>query len=66
MYRTNYGQIAGVCQSIANYFNLDVTLIRILFVILIFTPFPIFWTYLLMWILIPLKNNDEKNSTENY
>jgi phage shock protein PspC (stress-responsive transcriptional regulator) len=53
MFRPKTGGLAGVCQAIGNYFEVDTTLIRLIFIILIFTPFPIFLIYLLMWILIP-------------
>lgn len=53
LYRGNEGIIGGVCEGLGNYFNIDDNLIKILFVILIFTPFPIILTYLLLWITIP-------------
>jgi len=47
--------IAGVCGGLAEYFNIDETLIRLVVVILtIFTAgFPIIITYILAWIIIP-------------
>lgn len=57
MYRPKSSEIGGVCQALSDYFGIDESLIRIIFIILIFTPFPIIFTYLLMWILIPLQNN---------
>lgn len=57
MYRPKSSEIGGVCQALSDYFGIDESLIRIIFIILIFTPFPIILTYLLMWILIPLQNN---------
>jgi phage shock protein PspC (stress-responsive transcriptional regulator) len=53
LYRGNERIIGGVCQGLGNYFNIDDNLIKILFVILMFTPFPIILTYLLLWISIP-------------
>lgn len=50
LYRAKSSTIAGVCKGLGNYFNIDDSLIRILFVILVFTPFPIILTYLLLWI----------------
>ena len=59
MFRPKSCEIAGVCEGIGNYFNIDETLIRILFIVLVFTPFPIILTYLLLWITIPQeKSND--------
>lgn len=51
LYRSNSGIIGGVCGGLGNYFNIDDSLIRILFVVLIFTPFPIIFTYLLLWVI---------------
>jgi len=53
LYRSESPTIGGVCGGIGHYFNIDETLIKILFVILMFTPFPIILTYLLLWIIIP-------------
>jgi len=53
LYRSNSGIIGGVCEGLGTYFNFDSTLIKILFVILLFTPFPIIFTYLLLWISFP-------------
>lgn len=46
-------KIAGVCSGLANYFNVDVTLIRVLLI-----TFTIFWgvgliAYLVAWIAMP-------------
>ena len=51
--RKRNGTIAGVCSGLSNYFNIDETLVKIIFFILLFTPFPIFWTYIILWILLP-------------
>lgn len=56
MYRPKSSEIGGVCQALSDYFGIDESLIRIVFIILIFTPFPIIITYLLMWITIPREN----------
>lgn len=46
--------LAGVCAGLANFFGLDVSLIRILFALLtIFTAFAGIPIYLIMWIIIP-------------
>ena len=51
--RREHGEIGGVCGGIGDYFNIDETVIRVLFLIGIFTPFPTIFTYLLLWIFIP-------------
>ena len=50
--RTNR-KLAGVCGGLAQYFNADATLIRVLFVILALLGGPGLVIYLLMWILVP-------------
>ena len=46
-------KIAGVCAGIANYFEVDVTVIRILFLVgLICCSFG-FWVYLIVWLVAP-------------
>jgi phage shock protein C len=50
--RTNR-KLAGVCAGLAQYFNADATLIRVLFVVLALLGGPGIVIYLLMWILVP-------------
>ena len=58
-----HGEIAGVCKGLSEYFNIDESIIRIIFVVLVFTPFPIIITYLLMWMIIPLERYE--NNQDN-
>lgn len=51
--RTRNSSIGGVCGGLGKYFDLDENLVRIIFFALLFTPFPIFWTYIILWILMP-------------
>ena len=46
-------KLAGVCGGLAQYFNADTTLIRVLFVVLALLGGPGLVIYLLMWILVP-------------
>ncbi|MGA8622881.1 MAG: PspC domain-containing protein [Candidatus Sulfotelmatobacter sp.] len=48
-------KIAGVCAGIAHYFDLDVTLVRILFIFITLATgvCPGVVTYLLAWIILP-------------
>ena len=57
LYRENFGVIGGVCKGLSTHFNIDESIIRLLFVGLFFTPFPIITTYLFMWMIIPLEEN---------
>ena len=46
--------IAGVAQGLANYFDVDVTLVRIIWVILLMPGgLPGLLPYLICWIMIP-------------
>jgi len=46
-------QVAGVCGGLAEYFNLDVTLIRVLFVLLAVLGGSGLVIYIAMWIIVP-------------
>lgn len=57
LYRITQNQkLGGVAQGLAEYFNTDVTLIRVVFVLLFFTPFPSILTYGILWIVLPVKD----------
>jgi phage shock protein PspC (stress-responsive transcriptional regulator) len=48
--------IAGVCNGLSDYFKIDVTLIRIIFVLgTIFSHGPFGLLYLILWIVMPKK-----------
>jgi phage shock protein C len=52
--------LGGVCAGLAEYFNIDVTVVRIAFVLVgllthIFTPF---W-YLILWAVMPPKTAEQ-------
>ena len=48
-------KIAGVCGGVARYFDMDVTLVRIVWIILtIFPPLPGIIAYIVCWIAMPL------------
>jgi phage shock protein C len=49
-------KIAGVCGGIAEYLEIDSTLVRLIWVLLIFVPFPVgpaFIGYLVGWLVMP-------------
>lgn len=50
--------VGGVCAGIANYFDWDVTLVRVIYAVLsIFTAgFPGFLLYIVLWIIMPLED----------
>lgn len=50
---TSNKMIAGVCAGIANYFNLDPTIIRILYLLMVFFAGFGILLYLILWLVIP-------------
>ena len=55
--RSKYREIGGVCGGLSEYFNIDESLIRLLFLVGIFTPFPTILFYILLWIIIPTEKD---------
>ena len=50
--------LAGVCAAIANYANIDVTVVRVIYTLLtIFTAFSGVIIYFILVLLIPEENN---------
>lgn len=46
--------LGGVCLALANYFTIDVTLVRIIWIILLFPGgLPGLLPYIILWIIIP-------------
>jgi phage shock protein PspC (stress-responsive transcriptional regulator) len=52
--RTNR-QVAGVCGGLGEHFNVDVTLIRVLFILLGLSGGVGVLIYVVMWIMVPEK-----------
>jgi phage shock protein C len=54
--------LAGVCGGLADYFELDVSLVRLIFVgiALITALVPMLIFYLIAWIIIPIEPVAEK------
>ena len=48
-------KIAGVCAGFAHYFDVDVTLVRIIWLVLSVWPLPLFGvvSYIVAWIVMP-------------
>lgn len=54
LYRTQTNKtIAGVCAGIGRYFNVDPTIVRVLFVLLALAGGPGLLLYLILWLVIP-------------
>jgi phage shock protein C len=47
--------IAGVCAGLAHHFGLDVTLVRVLYVLvsILSVAFPGILVYIILWVVIP-------------
>lgn len=50
------GILGGVCAGLAEYFDLDLPLVRVAYVLIsIFTAFAGVFVYIILWLLIPAK-----------
>jgi phage shock protein PspC (stress-responsive transcriptional regulator) len=50
---TQHKVIGGVCAGLANYFDIDATLLRLLLAFLILFAGTGFWLYIILWIVMP-------------
>ena len=56
LYRsTNHRVFAGVLGGLAERFGWNVTLLRIIWILLTISPFPGLVIYLILWLLLPEK-----------
>ena len=55
LYRSNNKMLGGVCAGLGEYFDIDETLVRLIFVGLSFASYPIITIYFIGWIAIPKK-----------
>ena len=46
-------RIAGICSGLAWYFDVDLTLIRVLMLVALFAGSAGFWVYIILWIAVP-------------
>lgn len=54
LYRSNNRMLAGVCGGLAEYFNIDPLVVRLVFVLTAIFGVSIgFWAYVIMWIVVP-------------
>lgn len=60
LYRSSTNKkIAGVCGGLAEYFGIDATIIRVIFIILLLPGgLPGLIPYLILWAVVPLKPRD--------
>jgi phage shock protein C len=58
-------KIAGVCAGVARYFGVDVTMVRVVWLVLaICTIIPGFLAYLVAWIAMPKESGPPQSATE--
>jgi phage shock protein C len=50
---TNDRKIAGVCAGVADYFDIDTTLVRVLWLVATLVPGPNIIAYVVLWIAVP-------------
>ena len=53
LYRSREKRVGGVCGGIAEYFNIDPTIVRLIWAISIFAYGTGLLAYLICWIVIP-------------
>ncbi|ASU36353.1 PspC domain-containing protein [Mucilaginibacter xinganensis] len=70
LYRDEYHKVfGGVCSGLAEYFEMDVTVMRLLFAFTFFIMGVGFGTYIILWIVLPKKGylyNNYNNPTVDY
>jgi len=58
LYRSlNQKMMAGVCGGVAEYFDVDVSIVRLIFIAIALASalFPMFIFYIVAWIVIPVQ-----------
>lgn len=53
LYRSRDKMLGGVCGGLADYLDLDKSIVRVIFAILFLAGTMGFWLYILMWIIVP-------------
>jgi phage shock protein PspC (stress-responsive transcriptional regulator) len=70
LYRDEYHKVlGGVCAGLAEYFDMDVTIVRLLFAFTFFVMGVGFIPYIILWIVLPKKGyvyNNYNNPTVDY
>ncbi len=71
LYRDEYNKkLGGVCAGLAEYFDMDPTVLRLLFAVAFFLGGTGFMLYIILWIVLPKKNNynfvDYNNAKSDY
>ncbi|MDL2319874.1 PspC domain-containing protein [Alistipes sp. OttesenSCG-928-B03] len=53
LYRSRKSVIGGVCGGVAEYFNIDPTVVRLLTLLFVFFGGLSVWIYIILWIVLP-------------
>ena len=48
-------KLAGVCSGLADYFEIDVTLVRVAFVVAVLAGLSGILVYIMLWIIVPVR-----------
>lgn len=57
--------LAGVCAGLAEYLNIDVPVIRVIFLLgFVFGFTSSFWVYLILWVVVPTESNAKQETRE--
>lgn len=65
LYRSQENSIlGGVCTGIAKYFQIDPVIVRIIAIFLALCAFSGVLFYFILWIIIPLEQNQKNNKTK--
>lgn len=65
LYRSRSDEmIAGVCGGLAEYLNVDPTVIRLVFLLLLFAGGGGLFIYLILWVIMPLEPIDSSGTVE--
>jgi hypothetical protein len=48
-------RLGGICGGLAEILHIDATIIRFILLVIIFTPCPIIFAYLVAWLIVPKK-----------
>jgi len=65
IYRSSHNSvIGGVCGGLGEYFNIDPVIIRIIWLLLLFSGVG-FFAYLIAWVIIPRKPYDDYEVIED-
>jgi phage shock protein PspC (stress-responsive transcriptional regulator) len=57
LYRSSDNVIGGVCGGLAEYFEIDASVVRLITVLLFFFGGLSLWVYIIMWIVLPQSPN---------